>query len=161
YLEYLPPGYATATSNFPVIIFLHGSGEAGNGSPEELERVASWGPPSLIKNGHDMCFEVNGVKECFVVISPQMSNASYGWDYIVAGVIDHLLNGPDNYKVDPNRIYLTGLSLGGGGVYNVASSLRNRPNKIAAIAPMAGYSESFDDGCVISARKIPIWAFHG
>lgn len=161
YLEYLPPGYDTSTSKFPVIIFLHGGGELGNGSPEDLQKVASWGPPSHIKNGHNMCFTVDGKKECFIVVSPQLMNVAYNWDYVVKPLVDHLLYGPNQYKVDPDRIYLTGLSRGGAGVYNFASSVRNRPNAIAAIAPMSAWSDDYEGGCVISRRKIPVWAFHG
>ena len=108
-----------------------------------------------------MCFTVNGEQECFIVISPQLMNDSYNWDYIVRPLIDYILTGPDQYKADPDRIYLTGLSRGGKGVYNYASSVRNTPNKIAAIAPMAAWSDASDDGCAISERKIPVWAFHG
>lgn len=161
YLEYLPPGYDTASQNFPVIIFLHGSGESGDGSSWQLERVKAWGPPSMIQKGHDMCFTVNGKKECFIVISPQIITEAYTWPSFVPTVINHVLNGPLHYKADPDRIYLTGLSLGGYGTYGYASGPFNRPNTLAAIAPIAGGMRQGDDGCKISKRGIPVWAFHG
>ena len=161
YLEYLPPNYETATKKLPVLIFLHGSGEVGNGLPEDLKKVETWGPPYHIKNGHNMCFTVNGEEECFIVFSPQLVADFYDWANVVTPLIDHILNGPDDYKADPDRIYLTGLSLGGMGTYAFASSQQNRPNKIAAIVPIAALTEDYEAGCLISARKIPVWAFHG
>ena len=162
YLEHLPPGYDTETRDYPVLIFLHGGGEGGDGSPEALEKVKAWGPPRHINSGHDMCFTMNGEKECFIVISPQLIPLLYSWEpYYVNLVVDHVLNGPDQYRVDPKRIYLTGLSRGGHGVYLYASSHLNRPNKLAAIAPMAAWRDQYVDGCTIAERKIPVWAFHG
>jgi hypothetical protein len=161
YLEYLPPGYTDEDNRYPVLIFLHGGGEGGDGSPEALEKVKSWGPPSHIKNGHDMCFDVKGEKECFIVISPQINTEIYEWDYFVPIVVNYILNGADNYKIDPERIYVTGLSKGGLGTYAFAASSGNQPNKLAAIAPMSAMSNEYIDGCIISERLIPVWAFHG
>jgi hypothetical protein len=162
YLEYLPPDYETEKQNFPLLIFLHGSGEEGDGSPAALEKVKAWGPPSHIQNGHNMCFTVDGTEECFIVISPQIVSSVYGWPLFVGALIDHILDGPDQYKVDPNRIYLTGLSRGGVGVYSFAAdALYNRPNKLAAMAPISCFLETSYDGCLISSREIPVWAFHG
>ena len=72
YLEYLPPGYASAEKTFPLLIYLHGGGEVGDGSTESLSKVKSWGPPSFLDN-YDLCFSVDGVKECFIVLSPQLN----------------------------------------------------------------------------------------
>ena len=161
YLEYLPPGYADETNLYPVLIYLHGGGEGGDGSPEQLEKLKSWGPPRHIQEGHDMCFTVNGKEECFIVISPQIVTQIDNFTYYVPYVINHILNGPENYKADPDRIYLTGLSRGGFGTYDFAASFLNEPNKLAAIAPMSAWAEEAYDGCVIAKRKIPVWAFHG
>ncbi|MGC3947749.1 MAG: T9SS type A sorting domain-containing protein [Chryseolinea sp.] len=161
YLEYLPPGYESSEKKFPVMIFLHGSGESGDGTPQQLERVTAWGPPALIRYGHDMCFTVDGVKECFMVFSPQIFTDIYGWPYFVTALIDHILSGPDHYKADPDRIYLTGLSAGGKGVYEYAAGVTNRMNHLAAIAPIAARVNDSYEGCEISRRKIPVWAFHG
>jgi poly(3-hydroxybutyrate) depolymerase len=162
YLEYLPPGYDDATENFPVLIFLHGGGEEGDGSPGQLERVKVWGPPRHIDDGHNMCFDVNDEQTCFIVISPQIVSSVFKWPSFLQILIDHILEGPDNYKADPNRIYLTGLSRGGNGVYSFASNyFYNRPNTLAAIAPISAWSDDYDAGCLISSRQIPAWAFHG
>jgi hypothetical protein len=163
YLEYLPADYHTNTDKkYPLLIFLHGGGQSGNGTPESLERVKDWGPPRLIHEGHNMCFTVNGVKECFIVLSPQLAaNNAYNWAFVVSLLFEHIEIGPDNYRVDPDRIYLTGLSRGGMGVYQFAGSPLNVPNRLAAIAPIAAWSENGTEGCIISGRKIPLWAFHG
>lgn len=162
YLEYLPPNYQTDAGPFPVLIYLHGGGEAGDGSPGALENVKVWGPPSHIEKGNDMCFTVNEKQECFIVISPQINSDIYKWEGFVSILIDHILHGPENYNVDPSRIYLTGISRGGVGVYSYASHIfYNRPNRLAAIAPISTLAEDYADGCLISSRQIPVWAFHG
>lgn len=160
YLEYLPPDYASAQEKFPLMIFLHGGGETGDGSAESLTKVKAWGPPSFLDN-YDLCFTVDGKKECFIVLSPQLNPQLFDWRTTVDLLIDHVMNGPDGYKFDPDRVYLTGLSRGGMGVYEFAASSYNIDKKLAAIVPIAAWSENTLDGCIISARKIPVWAFHG
>jgi gliding motility-associated-like protein len=160
YLEYLPPDYATNPSRkYPILFFLHGTGETGSGSPSDLNKVKNAGPPQKIQGGHNMCFTVNGVEECFIVISPQLGPSKGGWWPNIQGeIFDYVLNGPHNYRIDRNRIYLTGLSLGGQGVYMGAGD-SNLPDIFAAASPIAAFANG--NGCNISARKIPMWGFHG
>lgn len=160
YLQYLPPNYnADPSRKYPVMFFLHGLGERGNGSASELERVKVAGPPKMIAGGHNMCFTVNGVEECFIVISPQLSSGQGGWwTNILAEVFDYVLNGPNNYKIDKNRVYLTGLSLGGQGVY-IGAGESTIPDIFAAAVPVAAFGNG--NGCNISSRKIAMWGFHG
>jgi hypothetical protein len=140
---------------------LHGGGESGDGSPEDLEKLKSWGPPRIVESEHDLCFTVDGKQECFIVISPQLLT-DFDWSpYYINLVVEHVLNGPENYRVDPNRIYLTGLSYGGYAVYLYAASYENNPNKLAAIAPIAAWGDQFTIGCAISEKQIPVWSFHG
>jgi L-fucose isomerase-like protein len=158
YLEYLPADYLTnPTKKYPLLIFLHGAGETGNGSALELEKVKTNGPSKLIQSGHNMCFTVNGVQECFIVISPQLTpNAGGWWPSILQPIFDYVLNGSQNYRIDKTRVYLTGLSLGGQGVY---IGLGETTDIFAAGAVIAGFNNG--NGCTISARKIPVWGFHG
>jgi hypothetical protein len=158
YLEYLPPDYSTnPTKKYPLLIFLHGTGETGNGSVADLERVKTNGPPKLIQGGNNMCFTVNGVQECFIVISPQLDpNVGGWWPSILQPIFDHVLNGSQNYRIDKTRVYLTGLSLGGQGVY---IGLGETTDVFAAGAVVAGFNNG--NGCTISSRKIPVWGFHG
>lgn len=160
YLEHIPKNYQSSNEKFPVMIFLHGLGERGNGSGA-LNLVKRWGPPKHIENGHDMTFKANGKIYNFIVISPQLPTSKGSWDpAMVDGVINHVLK---NYKVDSDRVYLTGLSLGGGGCWYYAVSNYNKPNKIAAIAPVAGFlsvDKSKNDTKHIADNNIPVWAFH-
>ncbi|TRX59995.1 T9SS type A sorting domain-containing protein [Fulvivirga sp. M361] len=160
YLEHLPPDYDSNPNKlYPVLIFLHGSGEKGDGSPGALERVKKNGPPRHIKNGHKMCYSVGGVEECYIVISPQLKSGFWR-SSLIHEVMEHVINGPDNYRIDPDRILLTGLSLGGGGTYNYAYGPENNPNILRAMAPVAAFG-AISKACVISERKINVWAFHG
>jgi len=159
YLEKLPPDYASnPTRKYPVIFFLHGSGETGNGSPSDLNKLKVNGIPKIIEGGHNMCFNVNGVDECFIVISPQLGNQGGWWPSIQNDVFNYVLSGPQNYRIDLNRVYLTGLSLGGWGVY-IGAGDPGVADIFAAIAPVSAFGNG--NGCTISARKIPAWGFHG
>src|SRR6476659_943012 len=114
FYEYKPVDY-DASHKYPLIIFLHGIGERGNGSTE-LNRVLTNAIPKYINAGHNMRFtSLSGVPETFLVLSPQL-NASYGtWQNIY---VDEMLKyAKANMSIDTNRIFLTGLSLGGGGVW--------------------------------------------
>lgn len=157
YLEYLPPGYSTNTDLYPTIIFLHGSGERGNGSPTDLNKVTAQGTPKFIKNGHNMCFTVSGVTECFIVLSPQQTTNRWGWEGDVMPFIQYA---KANYRIDPNRIYVTGLSMGGAGSWVTSYDATNEPNTIAAIAPVSANGD-YNLAKITAQRKIAVWAFHG
>src|SRR5687767_1334974 len=76
--EYKPANYNTnTTTKYPLIIFLHGIGERGNGTTQ-LANVAGTAIPRYIKDGDPMTFTWNGKTETFLVLSPQLSG-SYGW----------------------------------------------------------------------------------
>lgn len=162
YLEHLPSDYATSGSKrYPTMIFLHGIGERGDGSPAALEKLKVHGPPKHIQSGNTMTFTVGGVTEKFIVIAPQLptSYGSYPCSWLTT-VVDYTLA---NYRVDPDRLYLTGLSLGGFGTFTAATCSTLAP-KIAAIAPIAGGhsgSLSLCEACTIAGNRMPVWAFHG
>lgn len=160
YLEYFPPGYHDSHDKlYPLLVFAHGSGEVGSGTFEDLDKVMSWGPPSHIKNGHNMCFTVDGAEECFVVLSPQFPQADI-WQTYVGELLEYVSAHPGIYKIDPRRVYITGLSRGGQLTYAFATNTLYKAYTPAAIAPVS--SPMLDmDGCLISKRKIAVWAFHG
>ncbi len=163
YYEHLPDDYNSTTDLYPVIIFLHGSGEVGNGDPSQLIKVAANGPPKQIKNDvFPKSITLNGKTFKFIVISPQLNTQYSGvyWNVnYIASVFSYVKR---NYRVDPSRIYLTGLSLGGGGVWDYASSNPKIADSLAAIAPVCGAStgDAYRAG-VIAKSKLPVWAFHG
>ncbi|MEO7991019.1 MAG: PKD domain-containing protein [Chryseolinea sp.] len=157
YLEYLPTGYSSSTELYPCIVFLHGSGERGDGSPSDLEKVKAHGVPKFIKNGATMCFTVNGKTECFIVLSPQQTTNRSGW---VGDVVPFVQFALANYRIDPNRVYLTGLSMGGDGTWDASYATANVPNYFAALAP-ASCKGDYNGSKITAADKISVWAFHG
>ncbi|HAO04873.1 MAG TPA: hypothetical protein DCQ15_09365 [Chitinophagaceae bacterium] len=116
YYEYLPQGYwNNPDEKFPLIIFVHGIGECGNGT-SDLGKVLVHGTPKQINNGSfPTSFNVNGQNFKFIVLAPQFT----GWAAYIQmnDVINYAVS---HYKVDLNRIYLTGLSMGGGCVWEYA-----------------------------------------
>lgn len=153
YLEYLPAGYHSGNQKYPVVIFLHGVGEKGPASrdPEVLKRgvgeLTKLGPPMWVKKGE---------RFPFILISPQLK-ANYGtWpSSYVMEVVNHIKK---KLRVDESRIYLTGLSLGGGGVWSAA---QDNPDVFAAIAPVCGGYNSPQKASRMAASDLAVWAFHG
>ena len=140
FYEYLPVDYNKNTNKYPLIIFLHGSGEKGNGTTQ-LVNVLKHGVPREINRGRDFPF---------VVISPQSEK---WWNYAALNEFIEYLK--VKYRVDASRIYMTGLSMGGASTYRFAAAF---PDQLAAIVPVAGEAEGLNS-CKIS--HIPTWAFHG
>ena len=159
FLEFKPKDYGTQLH--PLIIFLHGIGERGNGA-SQIYSVANNGIPLLCSQGATMKFTVGGQTSSFVVLSPQLS-ASYGYwpGYYANEMIKYA---KANLQIDPNRIYLTGLSLGGGGVWgNITDTWDPSFDAgIAAAAPVCGTGQGTDAGICsnIGANHLPVWAFH-
>ena len=145
YLLYLPPDYrADMTNRWPMILFLHGVGERGT----NVWAVAKHGMPKVV--GQQTNFP-------FIVVSPQCpTNQAWQPDELLA-LLDTVER---QYAVDTNRVYLTGLSMGGFGTWDLG--LRH-PERFAAIAPVCG------GGQVVTPRvgnrdaiiRLPVWAFHG
>lgn len=138
YWLYLPKDYDTKES-WPLVLFLHGSGERG----DDLELVKKHGPPKLIAEGKEFPL---------IVVSPQCPKGKSWEPYELNVLLDDIVQ---KYKVDEDRICVTGLSMGGFGAWELAAHM---PRRLAAIAPICG------GGDLSSARrltKLPIWAFHG
>lgn len=139
YLLFLPNDYSKKKIPSPIIIFLHGSGERGN----DLEKVKSWGPPSIVEKNPNFPF---------IVISPQCPEGERWNIYLLKAMIDDIIA---KYNVDKSRIYLTGLSMGGYGAWELAMAF---PKYFAAIAPICGGG---NPRFVDQLRSIPVWVFHG
>lgn len=138
YLLYLPKDYEQKES-WPLLMFLHGSGERG----DDLELVKKHGPPKLIAEGKEFPF---------IVVSPQCPKER-GWEPIeLVALLDDLSK---SCKVDPDRICVTGLSMGGFGTWELASFA---PKRLAAIAPICGGGEVY---WTRRFKDLPTWAFHG
>jgi predicted peptidase len=139
YLLYLPKDYSVGTDNFPLVLFLHGAGERGN----DLEKVKVHGLPRLVNEGKEFPF---------IVVSPQCPEDMFWNTDVLTALLDEI---EANYRVDKNRIYITGLSMGGYGTWSLALA---QPDRFAAIAPVCGWSVP-SVACTI--KHIPIWVFHG
>ena len=145
YWEYLPAGHYSSNTIYPLLVFLHGSGESGPPDGSQLAKVKAHGPPKLIQANHDMCFDTPTGRECFIVVSPQ--NGRGWWDNRdTAAIVAHAMQA---YHVDPKRVYVTGLSMGGGATWTLATAIEDGSNpssywaaRFAAIAPICGAAES-------------------
>ncbi|MBT1705705.1 PKD domain-containing protein [Chryseosolibacter indicus] len=153
YLEYLPQDYSTNTNKYPIVFFLHGIGERGPNSTDPtvlddyIQNVAKHGPPKHVKAGYQFPF---------ILISPQLKNNNSTWpSSYVMEVIEYCRT---YLRIDERRIYLTGLSLGGGGTWWTA---QDYPEFFAAIAPVCGGYNSTAKACGIANADLPVWAFHG
>ncbi|MBO9573792.1 MAG: hypothetical protein J7497_16520, partial [Chitinophagaceae bacterium] len=157
FYEYKPADYNSNTSTkYPVIIFLHGIGERGNGT-SELYKVKNIGIPRYIVSGEPMRFYKNGKWYSFIVLSPQCSMKYGMWttNYI-DGMMDYA---EKNLRIDKSRIYLTGLSMGGGGTWKWISASEKNASKVAAIATVCAPA-TLTNPCVVAKTKLPMWSFH-
>lgn len=155
--EFTPADYATEDNvKHPFILFLHGIGERGNGTTD-LWKVARIGLPQMLRDGFKAKITWNGKTETFIVLSPQCPS-NYGM-WPTALVNDILEYAKKNYRIDTSRMYLTGLSMGGGGSFRYISNHTTFPAKLAATATICAPC-TFSDGAPTAKAKLPVWAFH-
>jgi predicted peptidase len=148
YLLFLPDGYgADPAKRWPLIFFLHGAGERGT----NVWLVAKHGPPKI---------DTTATNFPFIVVSPQCPPGRHWSDDTLLALLDQI---EATYPVDPHRVYLTGLSMGGFGAWSLGI---NHPDRFAAMAPICG-GGNFIDVYVAAEQhpaalaSLPIWAFHG
>ena len=143
YLLHLPQGYDKSAKDqkWPLILFLHGAGERGS----DLEIVKKHGPPKLIAAGKDIPA---------IVISPQCPTDEW-WNDHIDGLLALLADVQKKHNVDPDRVYVTGLSMGGFGTWAL---LAREPQRFAAAIPICGGGSRLG---LQRAANTPIWAFHG
>jgi predicted peptidase len=140
YLLYLPADYDKQDS-WPLVLFLHGAGERG----DDLDLVKKHGPPKLIEEGRSFPA---------IVVSPQCPRDRF-WPVMTMELTALLDDVAAKHKVDVDRVYVTGLSMGGFGTWSLAAYT---PERFAAIIPICGGGEP------IAARRLnnmPTWVFHG
>lgn len=153
-----PKNYDKA-QKYPLVVFLHGAGERGDDNAAQLRH----GAPVFAKPENREKFP------CFV-FAPQCPkeqtwSAVKGWTDPVSysdqpkpalklalGAIDSLMK---EFSIDPDRVYVTGLSMGGFGTWDLIS---REPGRWAAAAPICGGG---DPSRIAIAKGIPVWAFHG
>jgi len=148
YLLFTPKGYdASSTKRWPLMLFLHGAGERGN----DIWKVAIHGPPKNVAQNPDFPF---------ILVSPQCPQGETWSTESLLGLLEKVMQ---EHKVDPERVYLTGLSMGGYGTWDLGLK---HPEKFAAIVPICGggslLSVLLADGEKKTAlQSLGIWAFHG
>ena len=141
YLLFLPEGYGEEDKRWPLMLFLHGAGERG----DDLNKVKVHGPPKIVEKQKDFPF---------IVVSPQCPKDVW-WNDKVEVLINLLDEIVARYDVDTERVYLTGLSMGGYGTWALASKY---PDRFAAAAPICGGGMRI---MAFGLKDVPIWAFHG
>ncbi len=142
YYLYYPEDYLKSKNKkFPILLFLHGGGEAG----AELGEIKRSGPPKLITDGKSFPF---------LILIPQNPYQKKWWNTrAVKQLLDSVIG--DN-RVDTNRVYLTGLSRGGGAAWEMAVQY---PDTFAAMAVVCGMTPVPYASWI--NKKMPIWVFHG
>jgi predicted peptidase len=149
YLLFTPTDYKGDGERWPLLLFLHGLGESGK---NQLDRVKTHGPPKLVETRPDFPF---------VVVSPQcpmpkggMKDVPNAWkaEQLIQ-LVDHVV---ENLHIDRDRVYVTGLSMGGFGTWRLVSKY---PDRFAAALPICGGGKP--ETMAEKLTRVPIWAFHG
>jgi dienelactone hydrolase len=164
YYEYLPQGYdPEGTATYPLILFTTGIGEFGNGR-SELPNVLKHALPQYIDIGaFPKSFTVGGQTHRFIVITPQFVKNPRPTAADMETVLNYIIA---HYKVNTSRIYITGLSYGGGLSWAYTGASSKNAKRIAAIVPVAspvpvgGDEEIYARSRVIAANNVPVWATH-
>ncbi len=154
YLLFLPAEYGKdPQQQWPLILFLHGSGTRG----KNIDLLKYEALPQILEFTPDFPF---------IVLSPQLTDED-GEDFwtrekVTESVFTLLDKIQSAYAVDPKRVYLTGVSIGGNGTW--AYGLQN-PGRFAALVPVMGFfgdtSGFFVPDNICELKDVPIWAFHG
>lgn len=154
YLAYLPAGYENDDSAKPLLVFLHGAGESGDGSEADLPKVLDLGIPQMIADG------LWPAAHPYIVLMPQYPVAEAEGECALADEISALLgHARFTYRVDPERIYLTGISCGAIGIWDYLAEAEN--NLVAAAVPIAGHPVWAIEKAGCEAARTPVWEFHG
>jgi predicted peptidase len=122
-----------------LLLFLHGAGERG----QDLQRVKRHGVANIVEEQPDFPF---------VVVAPQCPSREAWAPEPLLALLDAIAQ---HYDIDPERCYVTGLSMGGFGTWAVALAA---PHCFAAMAPICGGGDPARVGAI---RHLPVWAFHG
>ncbi len=156
----LRPASVEPGKQYPLVLFLHGAGERGNDNSSQLQYLPTWLAGAAWRQQFP----------CFV-IAPQC-RAEHRWSAFnwsdkkssplaaepttdLAAAIAALEKVSASEPVDPDRVYLTGLSMGGYGSWELAARM---PERFAAVSPICGGG---DEAQAKKLTSLPIWCFHG
>ena len=148
--EGIPSKYSSTTKKYPLIIFIHGIGELGT----NISRMNCCGlPRHLYNKTFPANFNVGGINHSFLVIAPQFKvrpSASQ-----VQSVIDYAKR---RWRVDETRVYVTGLSMGGGSTWDWSAVYGQNA---AAIVPVCGGTKPTTTmASNIASKNLPIWGLY-
>ncbi|MFM8891378.1 MAG: dienelactone hydrolase family protein [Planctomycetia bacterium] len=151
---------ARSAARHPLVLFLHGAGERGGDNVKQLKYLPTWLAEPELRRRHP-CFVLAPqcrMDERWVDVSwadgastPQASAPTPDLAAAIAALADVMAR----EAVDPARVYLTGLSMGGFGTWDLAARM---PERFAAIMPVCGGGDDRLAGRIVS---LPIWCFHG
>jgi len=156
----LGPKSITPGTRYPLVIFLHGAGERGNDNISQLKYFPTWMAEQSARKAHP-CFVL--APQCrdeqkwvdvdwdSIESTPQSPTPTVDMLAVIAALEDTLRREP----IDPARIYLTGLSMGGYGSWDLAARM---PDRFAAVLPICGGG---DEATAAKIKDLPIWCFHG
>jgi predicted peptidase len=143
YVVFLPHGY-DGVKTFPVILFLHGAGKSGTDGREQARGALG---DAIRKQEKTFAF---------VAVFPQAHEGNWKADSPdgkrALAILDEVMK---DYRGDPKRVYLTGLSMGGAGTWSLAAA---HPQRWAAIVPLCGGG---DPKMAAKIKDVPCWCFHG
>jgi len=156
----LGPASITPGTRYPLVIFLHGAGERGNDNLSQLKYFPTWIAEQSARQAHP-CFVLApqcrdeqkwvDVDWSKIESTPQSPTPTVDMLAVIAALEDTLQREP----IDPARIYLTGLSMGGYGSWDLAARM---PDRFAAVLPICGGG---DEATAAKIKDLPIWCFHG
>jgi predicted esterase len=159
------------TRKYPMIIFLHGGGSLQSNDTSLLPafptpgyapvwELNGWGPIREVGwQSNNLRATWNNQTDSFIVLQP-LGPVTNPWP---TAYIDAMIKyGTDSLKADTNRIYLSGHSWGGAGVFNYLNSSSANARKLAAAAPIAAWNTGLHTNGpnYVSAAKLPVWGFH-
>jgi Synergist-CTERM protein sorting domain-containing protein len=157
YVEYLPPGYSSSTTPERLLIFFHGMGESGGGTDatDIFNNMTANGPLRIIRNAGTGAHRFQSTQRA-IVLAPR--NPSGLWNGALASQFFGWAI--QNYRVDPDFIYVTGISAGGGPTWAVQ---KDYPGKVAAVLPICPVQQIWPVSAAdaVDYRNIAVWAFHG
>jgi predicted peptidase len=146
----VPAKYSSTSKSYPLIVFIHGIGELG----KSLSSINCCGLPKHLKNkSFPANFNVNGVNHSFIVVAPQFKHRPTPKE--VQSVIDFAKK---RWRIDASRVYVTGMSMGGGSTWDWSAVYGN---VAAAIVPVCGGTKPTTSmASSIASKNVPIWALY-
>ena len=158
--RFLRPAETEAGGRYPLVFFLHGAGERGSDNQTQLKYLPTWLAKSPLRQQYP-CFVV--APQC----QPDQRWSPFAWSdktssplttnptVDLAAAVAALNEVCASEAVDPQRIYLTGLSMGGYGAWELAARY---PERFAAVVPICGGGDELQAAKLVT---VPIWCFHG